>query len=93
MADYLRWYRFEPSSGGADISRNSLDRARFDGSYRVTANFLDWAGRKYDPELVPKLNAAIRQNEYREELWAQFTGRPLTDLGAEWKIELRKRLE
>ncbi len=93
IADYLRWYHFESDSHGADISRNGLNRVRFDGSYRITANFLDWAGRKYDPELVPKLNAAIRQDHYQEELWTKFTGQPLTDLGAEWKLGLRKGLE
>jgi len=93
IADYLRWYHYEADSRGAEISRNSLDRARFDASYRVTANFLDWASRKHDPELVPKLNAAIRQGQYSEALWAEFAGRSLTELGAEWKLELKQKLE
>ena len=93
IADYLRWYHYEPDSHGAEISRNRLEQARFDSSYRVTANFLDWASRKHEPELVPKLNAAIRQGQYSEELWVKSAGRSLTDLGVEWKLELKQKLE
>ena len=93
IADYLRWYHYEADSRGADIPPNRLGRVRFDGSYRITANFLDWAGRKHDPELVSKLNAVIRQGQYSEELWAKFTGQSLTDLDAEWKLALKTKLE
>ena len=33
IPDYLRWYKFEPQSHGADIKRTALVKARFDGSY------------------------------------------------------------
>ena len=92
IADYLRWFKFEATSKGAEITRNNLSRARFDGSYRITANFLNWASGAYDPELVPQLNAAARQGSYRLALWQERTGHTLEDLGAAWKAAMEKKV-
>jgi len=61
---------------------------KYDDSYRITANFLNWASEKYDKDIVGQLNAAMREGKYDEDLWRQFTGRTLQDLGAEWKREV-----
>ncbi len=92
IADYVRWYVFEPQSNGCEITRRNLPRARYDGNYRITANFLNWAGETYDKKLVPRLNAAIRQGKYRDSLWQDYTGHALQDLGAEWREGLEKKL-
>lgn len=91
IADYVRWFRFEPESHGAEIRGNAVERARYDASYRVTAHFLDWATRRYQADLVPRLNAAIREGVYREEVWSAVTGKELRALGAEWKAELLEK--
>jgi Peptidase of plants and bacteria len=88
IADYIRWFNYEPQKHGADIHNPA--NARYDGSYRVTANFLDWVTENYDKDIVPKLNAAMRKGEYREELWQQRTGKSAAELGAEWKASLVK---
>jgi hypothetical protein len=85
IADYVRWYKFEPDSHGADITARNISRARYNGSYRITANFLDWTSNTCAKELVPRLNAAIRQGKYNEAMWKEITGRDLQDLGEEWK--------
>ena len=46
LADYIRWFKYEPQTHGADI--RSAANAKFDGSYRVTANFLNWVIDKYN---------------------------------------------
>jgi hypothetical protein len=92
IADYLRWFRYEPESHGAEISRERLSRARYDASYRITANFLNWATEKYNPDLVPRLNAAIRQGQYNPSLWKELTGHTVQDLGAEWRAALEQKL-
>ncbi len=93
IPDYIRWYLFEPESHGADIrSANALARARYDGSYRVSANFLNWATNKYDKELVPKLNAALRGGEYDDNLWKKYTGHTVQELNDEWKADIAKNL-
>ncbi len=92
IADYVRWFLYEPQSRGAEITERNFRSARYDASYRVSANFLDFLVRTYDPQLVTKLNAAAREGRYREELWKEWTGKPLAELGTEWLEHHRKKL-
>ena len=57
----------------------------YDGSYRISGNFLNWVTGKYAKDLVPRLNTALREGRYNEKLWNQLTGHSVTELGAEWK--------
>ena len=61
------------------------DPARYDASYRISGNFLDWITRTYDAEIVGELNAAAREGRYAEALWKERTGRTLPELGTEWR--------
>jgi hypothetical protein len=92
LTDYIRWYLFEPQSRGAEITQRNLARARYDGSYRITANFLNWVTEKFDKDLVVKLNAAIREGRYSEDWWKKLTGHTLQDLGEQWKKALEEKL-
>ncbi len=92
IADYARWFLYEPQSRGAEITKGNLERAQYDGSYRVSANFLDWASRTYDRDLVRKLNAAAREGRYAEALWQEWTGKDVQALGDEWLAAHKKRL-
>jgi hypothetical protein len=92
IADYLRWFKYEPQSRGAEITARNISRAKFDASYRVTANFLNWTCEKYDGALVTKLNAAIREGNYEEGLWKKYTGHTVQELGDEWKAYCEKRI-
>ncbi len=88
IPDYIRWYLYEPESHGADISPRRAAAARYDGSYRVSANFLNYVIGKYDKELIRELNAAMREGRYDAELWKTRTGHTVEELGAEWKASL-----
>ena len=37
IADYIRWFKYEPQSQGARITKRNIARARYDASYRITA--------------------------------------------------------
>ena len=94
-ADYIRWFKYEPQSHGADIvwmRKQKNFNPRYDASYRISANFLDWVTQKYDKDIVPQVNDAMRQGKYNDDLWKQYTGKTLQDLGAEWKTEIEKQL-
>jgi hypothetical protein len=91
IPDYIRWYLYEPQTRGAEISRRGLAGAKYDGSYRVTGNFLNWVTTKYDTNIVMKLNAAGRQGKYSEELWKTATGKTVQQLGDEWKKALEEK--
>ena len=83
IADYIRWFHFEPQSRGAEITREA--QIRYDLGYRMTANFLAWVTGNYDREIVRKLNAAAREGRNTEKLWSESAGKTVQELGAEWK--------
>jgi hypothetical protein len=94
-ADYIRWFKYEPQSHGADLVW--MKRARrftphYNDSYRVTANFLNWVTEKYDANLVTQMNAAMRAGKYDDGLWKQYTGKTTPELGEEWKKEIEAQL-
>ncbi len=96
MADYIRWFKFEPQSHGADLAWIRRLGTRFSGryndSYRMTANFLNWVAQKYDTKIVGELNAALREDKYDEGLWEKYTGKTAPQLGEEWSKEITEQL-
>jgi len=87
LADYIRWFLYEPEKNGARVDfRNS--RIRYDGSYRVTANFMAWVERRHGDAKRPifqRLNALCRSRRYSDDFWQRATGKDLAALDAEWK--------
>ncbi|MES2706812.1 MAG: basic secretory protein-like protein [Verrucomicrobiota bacterium] len=88
VADYIRWFLFEPESNGAAI--RSPDRAKYNASYRVTANFFDWVVRNHVKDLAQKLNATSSTG-YNDGLWKEWTGKTVEELEADWKKSLAPR--
>jgi hypothetical protein len=64
------------------------ERAKFDASYRISAAFLAYVTEKYDPQLVKKLNAAMREGKYKPDVWKELTGKTVEELGREWQQSL-----
>jgi hypothetical protein len=93
IPDYIRWFLYEPETKGAEITERNLARAKYDASYRITGNFLNWATQRHDREIVRKLNAAAREGKYAEQLWKDWTGKTLQELGEEWRHEHEARLK
>ncbi len=93
ICDYIRWFLYEPQTHGADITARNIERASYDGSYRITGNFLNWVTETYDEDIVRKLNAAAREGNYSEQLWTKFTGHTVQELGDEWKAAMQKRID
>lgn len=83
ICDYIRWFLYEPQSKGAIV--RDPNQAKYDASYRITGNFLDWLVTAKDKDLVRKLNAAAREGRYDEKLWKEWTGKTVQELGEEWK--------
>jgi hypothetical protein len=84
VADYYRFFKYEPGK----IGRMNVDRAKYDRSYRVTAAFLAYVLEKYDKELVLKLNQAMREGKYKEEMFKELTGKTVQELNEEWRASL-----
>jgi hypothetical protein len=92
MADYIRWFLFEPQLKGAEITRGNFQRSNHDSSYRVSANFLNWVVATHDKNFIQKLNAAAREGDYSEKIWTDSTGKTAAQLGEDWKAANAKRL-
>jgi hypothetical protein len=84
IADYIRFFKYEPGK----LGRITPQRARYDGSYRVSAAFLAYLTEKYDKQIVRKLNQMMREGEYKKELFQKWTGKTLEQLGEEWRASL-----
>ena len=85
LADWIRWFNYEDES---KRPRPRASRANYNDSYRTTGHFLDYVVKKYDRDLIRKLNAAMREGRYTDELWKELTGKSAEELGREWKETL-----
>ena len=88
LADYIRWMQYEPANLRP---RPNPARANYNDSYRTTGHFLNYVVEKYDKDAIKKLNAAMREGRFSEEMWKQLTGKTADELNAEWKATLEKR--
>jgi hypothetical protein len=65
---------------------------RYDASYRVSANFLNWLTENYDKNIITQLNEAMREGRYNGDLWEKYTGKSVQELGAKWKENIEIQL-
>jgi len=79
MADYVRYYEFEPEKR-VPINWKKTYR---DG-YAIGSAFLDWLQRTRDSHIIEKLNARLAIGEYTDELFPNFAGAPLDRLWTEF---------
>ncbi|HEY1186186.1 MAG TPA: basic secretory protein-like protein, partial [Gemmata sp.] len=86
VADYVRFFKFEPGA----LAPPDPDTVRYDGDSQETAAFLAHLVATYDPALVRRLNAALRDGRYTEGIWLELTGKPLRELDDEWRRALRR---
>ena len=89
IADWVRWCNYEGEEGRKGVYRMARENPKHDDSYKITAAFLDYVVRKYDPDLVMKLNGICREGKYGENVWVTLTGKSRQSLAAEWKRFLR----
>lgn len=79
IADYIRIVHFEPQA-----PRPKIDpvKASYKDAYKTTAMFLEWVEKQHAAGLVVKMNAALRQGKYSDDLWVQLTGKNVDELWA-----------
>ena len=78
IADYIRHKYFEKDIEKVHVGR----KASYKEGYVPAAAFLFWLETKKDPEVVHKLNAALNDGSYTNELFNKYCGASLEDL---WK--------
>jgi hypothetical protein len=92
-ADYIRWFKHESQSHGADEDylRQVKSDFRFDDSQRLSAYFLNWVTEKHDHALVVKMNTAMRQGQYDDSLWKNSAGKTVQELARNGKRSPKQR--
>jgi hypothetical protein len=103
IPDYIRWFLYEPKSDGAGadyirgriesgVKKGQVYEPKYNDSYRISANFLNFVTTKYDRHIITKLNNALRQGQYYDDIWADDTGKSLQELNLEWLSEVHQEL-
>lgn len=82
IADYVRYYRYEP---GSPRGRFDPDRSDYRRGYQPAAGLLDYVSRTYDPQAAAKLNDAMRRGTYTGELIRTLAGKDFDALWVEFK--------
>jgi hypothetical protein len=88
IADNIRLSHFEPQ---ARRPRINPEKAKYTDAYKITAIFLEWVEKKYDEQLVKKLNQAAREGKFQIELFKDYTGKTVDELWAEFADTLRAK--
>jgi hypothetical protein len=87
IADYIRYHHFEPKGRTPHVDAKSS----YKDGYGTAAAFLAWAERKYDKKLVIKLNTALHDGKYKQEIFREATGKELDELWKEYvKVHEKK---
>lgn len=86
VADYVRFFKYEANKP----AKLAPEKAKYDGSYRTTAAFLDFLIETQDKEIVKKLNDTMRKGKYADTIWKDLTGKTVEELGREWQKSLAK---
>ena len=78
--DYIRWFQYEPKHPNPHG-----DRYHYDDSYRTSATFLKYVVDHYDKDFLAQVNEANFNGVYTADLWKQYTGKTVQQLGSEWE--------
>ncbi|HQC43096.1 MAG TPA: basic secretory protein-like protein [Verrucomicrobiota bacterium] len=86
IADYIRLYVFEPNAPRPPVNP---EKATLKDGYKSGAAFMAWLVEKKDPQIIKKLNTALRQGTYEDELFKELTQKTVDELFAEFLESLK----
>jgi len=81
MAEYVRFWMYETPEKRPHVNPK-IDSYR--QGYIAAGALLAWIEKTYDKNIIPKVNAAIQQQTYTDELFRQATGKSLDELWQEF---------
>ncbi|WP_053183175.1 basic secretory protein-like protein [Sunxiuqinia dokdonensis] len=84
IADYVR-YEFGVANAEGNWSLPDVnEKQNYDNSYRVTARFFAWIVKNKDKKFIEKMDKAMRDHQYTDEIWVKLTGKNPADLWKEY---------
>jgi hypothetical protein len=80
IADYVR-YKFGVDNAGANWSLPAFKTEHsYKNAYRITARFLNWLELNGNKGIVVKLDLAMRNHTYTNDIWKTITGKTIDEL-------------
>ena len=86
IADYVRYYVIEP---GSPRARFDINRSNYKSGYQPTAGLLNFVETKH-PGTVAKLNAAMREGKYSDDIIKEVAGADWDALWDQFKASKAK---
>lgn len=87
LADYARWAYGTRNNGACWTMQRYEPGHQYTAGYGVTARFFLWLTAEHGNDLIPALDATIRQGAYGDDFWLARTGRPLDALWAAYAAD------
>lgn len=80
IADYVR-YKYGVDNPGANWTLTPFKPEQsYKNAYRITARFLNWLELNGNKGIVLKLDSAMRNHTYKNNLWKDLTGKTVDEL-------------
>ncbi len=86
IADWIRYFWYEKKTL-ADYA--GQDPGNYDSAYSQTARFLEWLRLNRNPDVVPQLNALLREKQYGESAFQTLCGAEVSQLWQEYISTLK----
>lgn len=88
IADWIRYFWYEKKTL-ADYK--GQDPGNYDSAYGQTARFLEWLRENRNPDIVPVLNARLREQQYNQQCFSELCGAKVEDLWNDYLTWLAKQ--
>ena len=87
IADYIRWHLYEKKL--LEWFPIGEDEKGYEAAYRITGGFFLWITIHKNADFIKILNTSMKNGEYEEAIFFQYTGKDLDVLWQEY-IQYRK---
>lgn len=85
IADWIRYFWYEKKTL-ADYA--GQDPGNYDSAYGQTARFLEWLRLNRNRDVVPRLNALLREQQYSEQAFIELCGASVGELWQDYLASL-----
>ncbi|RZL31842.1 MAG: secretory protein [Pedobacter sp.] len=80
IADYVRYKYGVDNPGAKWVLTPFKPEQSYKNAYRITARFLNWLELNGNKGIVVKLDSAMRNHTYKDNLWKDLTGKTVDEL-------------
>ncbi len=84
IADYVR-YKYGVANAEGNWSLPDVnEKQNYDNAYRITARFFAWIVKNKNKKFIEKMDQAMRDHSYTDDIWGKLTGKNPAELWLEY---------